>query len=102
MGLSMRGHQGSFVLLGISVIFFTLMLPPVDLPGTTYNEADAPISALTVPAAQGHLQPPVSRYAVFQVTADPTHPPLPIRFLSSPLAQSSSHSVQSLLHILLC
>lgn len=98
----MRGNRGNVVILGIVVIFLTLMLPPVDLPSTTYNEADAPINVLAVPATQAHFQPPVAQSAVFQVPANPTHPSLPTAFFHSPVAQSSSHSVQSLLHILLC
>jgi hypothetical protein len=98
----MRGNQGNIVILGILVILLSLMLPPVDLPGTPYNEADAPVNVLTVPAVQGHLQPPVSQPSTFQAPAKPAHPSLHITFLPSPVAQVSSHSVQSLLHILLC
>jgi len=102
VGINMRGGRENIVILGILVIFFTLLLPPVDLPGTTYNEADAPINVLTMPASQGHLQAPVTQPAVFEAPAAPTHPSQPPTFLPSPIAQSSSHSVQSLLHILLC
>ena len=89
-------------LFGVLMVGLALLLPAVDLPDTVYNEADAPIAAVTAPVTTLHLQAPASKIIGVPdivlvsdvLSSTPRVEPV--------VAQSSSHSLQSLLHTFLC